>query len=553
MPRRPGLLLLLSAARRYHGGLHAERHNLAGRLLDGAIARGWGERIALREGTRTVTYHQLRDQAARMATALRTLRIARGDRIAILMPDTIEAAVALLGAIYHGAVAVPLSELATATDIGDLLADSGASAVVVHTSLRASLDEVAASVPTLREVLAVGGRGPGQRDFVSVVRGAAPAAEAALVDPEATAILLYSAGAHGEREEGAASRRRGVPHAHATPLRAFESLCRGPLPLDEQDRVLSVVRLWTAYGIGAGLLFPLAAGAETLLLPEQPHSHVLFAAVRSFSPTVLFATASLLGQLSRDALKAGLDRPLAALRFCVSGAEDLPARVAEKVRQVLGADVTVSYGLTEAFQFVLCGAVVTGRPGACGQPVPGFDVRVVNDAGDEVGADEIGTLEIRGPTVAIGYWNDNRSTLRQGWFKTRDRFLVDRDGTYYHCGRGDDLFKVGGKWVSPAEVEQALLAHEAVWECAVIGADDEDGLIKPLAFVVPNIGHDPGPELERGLREYVKKELAPYKYPRWIEFLGELPKGPQGKVLRYKLRDRVLSSPRTRRAETSST
>jgi benzoate-CoA ligase len=539
------------AARRYHGCLQAEHHNLAGRLLDGALQHGWGERIALREGARTVTYHQLRDQAARLATALRTLRIARGDRVAILMPDTIEAAVALLGAIYHGAVAVPLSELARANDIGDLLADSGASAVVVHTSLRASLDEVAASVPTLREVMAVGGRGPGQRDFVSLVRGAAPAAEAAMVDPEATAVLMYSAGAHGEREEGAASRRRGVPHSHATPLRAFESLCRGPLPLDEQDRVLSVARMWTAYGIGAGLVFPLAAGAETLLVPEQPHSRVLFAAMQSFLPTVLFATPSLLGQLSRDALKAGLDRPLAALRFCVSGAEDLPVRVAEKVRQVLGADVTVSYGLTEAFQFVLFGAGATGRPGACGRPVPGFDVRVVNDAGEEVGADEIGTLEIRGPTVAIGYWNDNRSTLRQGWFKTRDRFLVDRDGNYYHCGRGDDLFKVGGKWVSPAEVEQALLAHEAVWECAVIGADDEDGLIKPLAFVVPNIGHDPGPELERGLREYVKKELAPYKYPRWIEFLGELPKGPQGKVLRYKLRDKVLTSPRARRAETA--
>jgi benzoate-CoA ligase len=539
------------AARRYHGCLHAEHHNLAGRLLDGALQHGWGERIALREGARTVTYHQLRDQAARLATALRTLRIARGDRVAILMPDTIEAAVALLGAIYHGAVAVPLSELARANDIGDLLADSGASAIVVHTSLRASLDEVAASVPTLREVMAVGGRGPGQRDFVSLVRGAAPAAEAAMVDPESTAVLMYSAGAHGEREEGAASRRRGVPHSHATPLRAFESLCRGPLPLDEQDRVLSVARMWTAYGIGAGLVFPLAAGAETLLLPEQPHSRVLFAAMQSFLPTVLFATPSLLGQLSRDALKAGLDRPLAALRFCVSGAEDLPVRVAEKVRQVLGADVTVSYGLTEAFQFVLFGAGATGRPGACGRPVPGFDVRVVNDAGEEVGADEIGTLEIRGPTVAIGYWNDNRATLRQGWFKTRDRFLVDRDGNYYHCGRGDDLFKVGGKWVSPAEVEQALLAHEAVWECAVIGADDEDGLIKPLAFVVPNIGHDPGPELERGLREYVKKELAPYKYPRWIEFLGELPKGPQGKVLRYKLRDKVLTSPRARRAETA--
>jgi len=545
--------LLRAGARRYHERLRIEQHNLASKLLDEAIARGWGDRIALREGARTITYQQLRDQAARAATALRALRIERGDRIAIFMPDTIEAAVALLGAIYHGAVAVPLSELARANDVADLLIDSGATAIVVHTSLRASLDEVAAGVPTLREILAVGGRGPGQRDFISLVRGAAPALEAATVDPDETALLIYSAGAHGEREEGAASRRRGVPHAHATPMRAFESLRRGPLPLGEQDRVLSVVRLWTAYGIGAGLLFPLAAGAETLLLPEQPHSRALFAAVTSFQPTVLFATPSVYGQMARDALAGGLERPLASLSFCVSGAEDLPARVAEKVRQVLGAEVTVSYGLTEAFQFVLCGSAEPGRAGACGKPVAGFDVRVVNDAGDEVGVDEIGTLEIRGPTVAAGYWNDSRSILRQGWFKTRDRFLVDREGNYYHCGRADDLFKVGGKWVSPAEVEQALLAHEAVWECAVIGADDEDGLTKPFAFVVPNIGHEPGPELERGLREYVKKELAPYKYPRWIEFLRELPKGPHGKVLRYKLREKVLTSPRARRAETANT
>ena len=541
--------MLHPAAGRYHCSLSVTRDNLASELLDGAVGRGWGDRIALREGARTLTYHQLRDQAARAASALRTLRIERGDRVAILMPDTIEAAVALLGVIYHGAVAVPLSELARTNDIGDLLADSGATAIVVHASLRAGLDGVQGG--GLREVLAVGPRGPGQRDFVSLVRGAAPVSEAAPVDPDSPALLLYSAGAHGEPEEGAASRRRGVPHTHATPLRAFESLRSGPVPLGEDDRVLSVVRLWTAYGLGSGLLFPLAAGAETLLLPEQPHSRAIFAAVDSFRPTALFATPSVYGQLARDALAAGRDRPLAALRICVSGAEDLPPRVTEKVRQVLGADLTVSYGLTEAFQLVLCGSgSAMGRPGACGQPAPGFDVRVVNDAGEEVGADEIGTLEIRGPTLASSYWNDTRSPLRQGWFKTRDRFMVDRDGNYYHCGRADDLFKVGGKWVSPAEVEQALIAHEAVWECAVIGADDEDGLIKPLAFVVPNIGHEPGPELERGLREYVKKELAPYKYPRWIEFLAELPKGPHGKVLRYKLREKVLSSARSRRAET---
>jgi benzoate-CoA ligase len=533
--------------------LPTPHNNLASLLLDEAVAGGWGDRVAVREGTRAVTYAQLRDQVARAATALRSLRIARGDRVAILMPDTIEAAIALLGAIYHGAIAVPLSELGRANDVRDLLIDSGATACIVHSSLRPAIDEVRSEVPSLREVIVVGERGgPGERDFGSLLRSSSPVAEAAHVEAVSTAVVLYSAGAHAGTDEHGSVRRRGVPHSHMTPLRAYEALrSGGAIVMGENDRVLSVVRLWTAYGLGTGLLFPLAAGAEALFLPEQPSSRAVFAALQAFRPTILLATPSVYGQLARDADAAAMKRPLASLRYCVSGAEDMPPRVVEKVRQALGVEVTVGYGLTEAFQFVLCGPATTGRPGACGRPVPGFELQIVDEQGEPVGVDEIGTLEIRGATMAVGYWNDTRMTLRDGWFTTRDRFMVDGDGNYYHCGRVDHLFKVGGKWVSPAEVEQALVANEAVWECAVVGADDEDGLIKPLAFVVPNIGHEPGPELERALREYVKKELAPYKYPRWIEFVSELPKGPTGKILRYKLRDRIRGSARSRRAETA--
>jgi benzoate-CoA ligase family protein len=534
------------------GKLSPAHNNLAALLVDEANAAGFGERVALREGSRVLTYAQLREQVARAATALRSLRIARGDRVAILMPDTIEAVVAVLGTIYHGAVAVPLSELGRPNDIRDLLIDSGAAAAIVHSSLRPGIDEVRGEVPTLREVLVVGERGPGELDFGSLLRSASPAHEPATVEPESIALVLYSAGAHAGTDETGAAKRRGVPHSHMTPLRAYQALRDGgAIVMTEGDRVLSVVRLWTAYGLGTGLIFPLAAGAEALLLPAQPSSPAVFAALQAFHPTILLATPSVYGQLARDADAAAMKKPLESLRYCVSGAEDMPPRVVEKVRQALGVEVTVGYGLTEAFQFVLCGPASTGRPGACGRPVPGFELQIVNKNGEPVGTDEIGTLEIRGATMALGYWNDTRMTLRDGWFTTRDRFMVDGEGNYYHCGRVDHLFKVGGKWVSPAEVEQALLANEAVWECAVVGADDEDGLIKPLAFVVPNIGHEPGAELERQLREYVKKELAPYKYPRWIEFLPELPKGPTGKVLRYKLRDRIRTTGRSRRAETA--
>ncbi|HTM21590.1 MAG TPA: benzoate-CoA ligase family protein [Kofleriaceae bacterium] len=514
--------------------------NLAARLLGDAFERGWEARVVLREGDRTWTYAQLAEQAARVATVLRTLRVSRGERVALLMRDTLDAAAALLGTIHMGAVAVPLSELARPNDLRNYLNHSQAACAIVDEELEPSLDEIRAEVPGVREILCTGARSAGERDYFAAVRAAAPAPEAATVGEDDIALLLYSAG-------GGPERPRGVPHRHITPFLAFESFARGVIGMTEEDRVLSVVRLSTAYGLGVGLLFPLIAGAESTLLPQQPHSSTLFWVIEKLQPTVLFATPSVYGQLARDAEAGGRNRPLARLRSCVSGAEGMPPKLVPRIRDVLGADVTVGYGLTEAFQFVLAGPADGSRPGACGRPVPGVDARVVGESGSPVGADEIGTLQLQAPTLLRSYWEEQPDQqFADGWFTTRDRFMLDANGNYFHCGRVDDLFKVSGKWVSPGEVERALLAHEAVWECAVIGADDEDGLIKPLAFVVPNIGWDAGPPLEAELREYVKSELAPYKYPRWIEFVSRLPKGPSGKILRYKLRP----PGRPRRAET---
>jgi len=530
--------------------------NLASTILRAAADGGWRDRVALREGDRQWTYAQLADQVARVATAFRTLRIEQGDRIVIVMPDSLEAASAILGAIYFGAVAVPVSELSRSMEIRNILNDTGAVVAVAHASLQPTIEQIRSEVPTLREMLIVGGSGPGQRDFGTVVRSSAPAPSAAEVEKDDIALILYSAGARaardGEQVAPGIKRLRGVPHTHTTPLQAFESFGEQFLGLTEHDRVLSVVRVSTAYGLGTGLLFPLLAGAESLLLPEQPTSKNVFASIDSFEPTVMFATPSIYGQLARDAVARTMDRPLASLRTCVSGAEDMPPKVIARVKDVLGADVTVGYGLTEAFQFVIAGPSGSGRPGACGKPMPGFTLKIMADESDEeAGIDEIGTLAIKGATLSSNYWGEERGETGE-WFTTRDRFMVDADGNYYHCGRVDHLFKVGGKWVSPGEVEHALLAHEAVWECAVIGADDEDGLIKPMAFMVCNIGHEPSPELKHELREFVKNELAPYKYPRWIEFVDELPKGPHGKILRYKLHDKVKASTTPRRAETQA-
>ncbi|HEV7556106.1 MAG TPA: AMP-binding protein, partial [Kofleriaceae bacterium] len=406
------------------------------------------------------------------------------------------------------------------------------------------VDAVRSETPDLREVVCVGAALASSHDLTTLMTNAialppVPAGE------NDVCLLLYSAGS-GPGE------LKAVPHCKRTIEAARDSFARDLLALTSEDRILSVARLSTAYGLGAGLLLPLAMQAESLLFPAQPHSKSLFKALETYGATVLFATPSVYSQLAHDAEAMKLTRPLANLRHAVAGAEGMPERLIPRIRTVLGTEVVVGYGLTEIFQFALAGKSSDpgARPGVCGKPLAGVQVRLVDEDRDPVGVDEIGTLELQTGSLFSGYWggaDTGEIDLRSdGWFTTRDRFMVDREGFYHHCGRVDDLFKVGGKWVSPSEVERALVAHEAVWEAAVIGADDDEGLIKPLAFVVTNVGHEGNPKLEAELKDYVKQTLAPYKYPRWIEFVDALPRGPGGKLLRYKLRP----ARRRRRAET---
>jgi len=514
--------------------------NFAARLFADAAERGWAERTALRELERSWTFAELEDRTRRVAAALAGAGVARGERVAVLMPDSLEAAAALLGIVYAGAVAVPLSELATPTDVRDYLSDCAAVAAIVHPDLADTVDEIRREAPGLREVFSWSNARPGEHDLGELVDDTEPATAPADVAGTEVALVLYSIAARDQS-------LRAVPHQHDTPHRAFHSYAGGVLDLSKDDRVFSIMRFSTATGLGCGLLFPLMAGAQSFLLPEQPKSDVLFDALGDIDPTIFVATPSVYGQLARDAAATRLESPMDGVRAALAGAEHMPRQVIERARDVLGVEVLGNYDLTVAFQFVLANVPGEAREGSCGKPVSGFEARVIGDDGTVVAANEIGTLELLsnhfGEALPHGY------DQRDGWLVTRDRFLVDDDGYYYHVGRVDDLFKVGGKWVAPGEVEKALLAHEGVWECAVIGAENEDGLVKPLAFVVPNIGFAPSEKLAGELREHVKQTLAPYKYPRFFEFVEELPKGPSGKVLRYKLKPPPSSM---RRAETSA-
>jgi len=508
--------------------------NLAAWLIEGALASGAGPRTALREGEVAWTFDQLATNVGKLSAALRELKLNRGERVLILMQDTIEAACAILAVIHAGAVAVPVSELSTPDDVQEYVLHAGAVIAFVDEDHERVVDAVRTETPDLREVIGVGPRLASSLDFHKILETAVPQPPVAMGEND-VCLLLYSAGS-GPGE------LRAVPHCKRTISAANDSFARELLRLTAEDRVLSVGRLSTAYGLGGGLLLPLAVRAESMMFPSQPHSQLIFQALDSYQPTVLFATPSVYAQLAHDAEKQGISKPLAKLRHAVAGAEGMPERLIPRIRSVLGTEVVVGYGLTEIFQFALAGRSDDpgARPGVCGKPLVGVQVRLVDEDGDLVGVDEIGTLELQCGSLFTGYWGGSAShdhdLHADGWFTTRDRFMVDREGFYHHCGRIDDLFKVGGKWVSPAEVEHALVAHEAVWEAAVIGAEDEEGLIKPLAFVVTNVGQESGPKLETELKEYVKTNLAPYKYPRWIEFVDSLPRGPGGKLLRYKLR-----------------
>jgi acyl-coenzyme A synthetase/AMP-(fatty) acid ligase len=401
--------------------------NLAAWLLDGALASGAGSRCALREGERAWTFDELATTVARLSGVLRGMRLGRGERVLILMRDTLEASAAILGVIHAGAVAVPVSELSTPDDLREYVLHAGAVIAIVDDAHERVVDAVRAATPDLREVICVGAKLAGSHDFHAVVDAAPPQLPVAMA-PSDVCLLIYSAGS-GPGE------LRAVPHCQRTISAVRDSYGRELLQLTSADRMLSVARLSTAYGLGAGLLLPLAVHAESLLFPAQPHSKALFKALDSYKPTVLFATPSVYAQLAHDAEQLHITKPLVALRHVVAGAEGMPERLIPRIRAVLGTEVTVGYGLTEIFQFALAGRSSDpgARPGVCGKPLHGVQVRLVDEDGDPVGVDEIGTLELSCGSLFTGYWGGGTAAgdheLRaDGWVTTRDRFMVDRAG-----------------------------------------------------------------------------------------------------------------------------
>lgn len=471
-----------------------------------------------------LTYGELTQQAHQFANALRARGIAPETRVLMAMLDTLEWPVVFLGCILAGVVPIAANTLLTAKDFEFMLRDSRAQALFVSKPLLPAFEPLIGQVSTLKHVWVAGGEG--ENSVATLIASGAKDLHVESTCSDDACFWLYSSGSTGTP--------KGTVHLHSHLIQTAELYGRPILGIREDDVVYSAAKLFFAYGLGNALTFPMSVGATTVLLPLRPTPADVFGVLTKFQPTIFYGVPTLYASLLADAARP--KRSELKLRVCTSAGEALPAEIGKRWTEEYGCEILDGIGSTEMLHIFLSNRPGQVRYGTTGQAVPGYELRIIGDDGRECADGEIGELQIKGPSAAIMYWNNRaktKSTFAGEWTKSGDKYTRDADGYYTYGGRSDDMLKVGGIYVSPFEVEACLMTHPAVLEAAVIGVNDNEGLVKPKAYVVLKTGQQAATE---ELQAHVKTKLAPYKYPRWIEFVPELPKTATGKIQRFKLR-----------------
>jgi benzoate-CoA ligase len=508
-----------------------ERLNAAAVFVDAHLDDGRAEKPAILCEDRTVTYGDLCAGVNRFGNVVRGLGVRMEERVALLLPDSPEFAFTFFGAMKAGAVAIPLNTLLMPEDYAYLLSDSRARALVVHQSFLPNVTGVLKRLPHLEHVLVCGDETDGHPSLAEAMAQASPDLDPADTSKDDAAFWLYSSGTTGFP--------KGAIHLHHDMVVAADLYARGVLGLEESDVSFSVAKLFFAYGLGNGLYFPLRTGGTTVLLPGRPTPDAVYDVLARYEPTVFYSVPTSYAALLHKAEQEGRE-DLGRVRMCVSAGEPLPKPIFEKWRQRFGVEILDGIGSTEILHIFISNRPGQARAGSTGQAVPGYEARIVDEAGRDVPAGEIGNLLIKGDSIAIGYWNkheQSKVTFFGEWIDTHDKFKVDADGFFWYAGRSDDMMKVSGMAVWPTDVEALLQEHPAVLESGVAAALDKEGLTKPYAFVVLKEGNEPSEALARELQDFVKSETAKYKYPRWVEFVDNLPKTATGKIQRFKLRE----------------
>ena len=495
---------------------------MAADLLLRHVDEGRGDRVAVIDDDGRHTYRWLAERARKAASVFAALGVVAEQRVALCMLDSVEWPAAFLGAIAVGAVPVPLNTLLSPDDYRYLLRDSRARVLVASEALVGKLAPAIGELPQLK--VAVCGASKDHPRWQELVDHAPPLAEVAATTADDVAFWLYSSGSTGKP--------KGAMHLQASARHTAELYAQPILGIAPDDIVFSAAKLFFAYGLGNSLTFPFSVGACAVLLAERPTPAAVLKTFATHRPTIFCGVPTLFAQLLADPALGHLDH----LKISTSAGEALPKHVGQRWRERTGGDILDGIGSTEMLHIFLSNRRDDIAYGTTGRPVPGYDLDLRGDDGGPAADGVEGSLWVRGPTACMAYWNDRArslATFHGPWTRTGDRYIRDREGRWTYCGRADDMLKVGGIWVSPFEVESALSSHPAVLESAVVGHEDGDGLTKPKAFVVL----EPGASATADeLKAHVKTLLAPFKYPRWIEFVGELPKTATGKIQRYKLR-----------------
>ena len=509
-----------------------ERFNAATHFLDRHLAEGRGGRTAFRFRGRAVSYAEIALRANRLGNALLARDVQMEQRVLLALPDRPEFAEAFWGAMKIGAVPLPVSDALPAEELAFMLEDSRARAVIASEAAAVEVLKIRGRCPSLHAVIAVGGRRRGALEYERLLERASPELAPADISRDDVALWLYTSGSTG--------RPKAAVHLHHDLVHAAELVGRGTFGIGPDDVVFSASKLHFAFGLGNSLYFPALVGAASVLVPERLDAERIFELIQVERPTVLFAVATVYRRLLQvEAAERRFD--CSSLRLCVSSGEALPAALFHAWQSRFGHELLDVVGSTEALHDFIANRPGAARAGSSGQVIPGFEARLVDDQGRPVAPGMVGQLLIKGDSTSPGYWNRHertRATMQGEWLRTGDMFYQDTDGYFFFCGRTDDMLKVGGMWVAPAEVEAALGEHPAIAEVAVIGRGDADGLTKPHAFCVLREGMTGSDALAAELREGVRKRLGGYKSPRWVDFVPELPKTTTGKIQRFALRQR---------------
>ena len=512
-----------------------ERLNAATALVDRHLKEGRADKPAILCGDEVVTYGGLCEGVSRTGSALKALGTRLEERVAILMPDCPGCVYAFFGAIKIGAVAIPINTLLQPDDYRYILNDSRAQVLVVHSSLLDRVEPIRADLKYLRHIVVAGEESARYPALTTLMAEASPELDPADTSKDDSAFWLYSSGTTGFP--------KGTIHLQHDMLVEAEHYARQTLGVRESDVSFSVAKLFFAYGLGNGLYFPLSTGGTTVLLPDRPLPDVVFETIDRYQPTVYYGVPTSYAALLAAAETNGRTS-LGRVRMCVSAGEPLPAPIFEQWRDRFGVEILDGIGSTEILHIFISNRPGRARPGSTGEIVPGYEARIVADDGRDVPVGELGTLLIKGDSIAAGYWNKHEQTkltFLGEWIDTHDKYRVDENGYYWYAGRTDDMMKVSGLYVSPAEVEAILKRHPAVLESGVVGVPNTEGLIKPRAYVVLKAECSPSQALARELRTLVKTNTEPHKYPRAVIFVDELPKTATGKIQRYKLRETAVS------------